>query len=150
METWSDWLAPHGVPEERWNDASAVVDPDGTGPRIDFQRVPEEKTLKNRLHLDLKVGGRRATTLLLTLRLDRPSTVFRTFRLIGLVAITITGVVYHVALAGLFDLSGLHKLGDQLVNTVVPLMAVTGWLIFGPRTQTSPRVAWLSALYPLC
>ena len=58
-ETWSDWLAAHGVPEERGNDASAVVDPGGTGPRIYFQRVPESKTVKNRLHLDLNFGGGR-------------------------------------------------------------------------------------------
>src|SRR5260370_9858861 len=46
-----------------------------------------------------------ATTGLLALRLDRPSTVFRTFRLIGLVAITVTGVVYHVALASISTLA---------------------------------------------
>ena len=46
-----------GIPEERWNDASAVVDPDGKGPRIFFQRVPEGKTAKNRMHMDLNVSG---------------------------------------------------------------------------------------------
>ena len=95
---------------------------------------------------NLIVGG---TTLLLALKLDRPSTVFRTFRLIGLVAITVTGVVYHVALASIFDLDGIDQLGNQLVHTVVPLLAVVGWLIFGPRGQTSLRVAWLSLLFLL-
>ena len=47
----------NGVPEERWNDASAIIDPDGTGPRIYFQRVPEPKAVKNRLHLDVNAGG---------------------------------------------------------------------------------------------
>lgn len=55
--SWPEWLAAHGIPEERWNDASAVVDPDGNGPRIYFQRVPEGKTVKNRLHLDLNVSA---------------------------------------------------------------------------------------------
>jgi len=36
---------------------SAIVDPDGTGPRIFFQYVPESKTVKNRVHLDLNIGG---------------------------------------------------------------------------------------------
>ena len=36
-----------------------MVDPDGLGPRIYFQRVPEGKTVKNRVHLDLNVGGPR-------------------------------------------------------------------------------------------
>ncbi len=96
---------------------------------------------------NLIAGG---TALLLAVRLDRPSTVFRTFRLIGLVAITVTGVVYHVALASLFDLDGVHQLGNQLVHTVVPLLTVVGWLIFGPRGYTSRRVAWLSLLFPAC
>jgi Glyoxalase-like domain len=56
-QRWEDWLRDQGIPEERWNDASAVVDPDGAGPRIYFQRVPEPKTVKNRVHLDLDVSG---------------------------------------------------------------------------------------------
>jgi len=40
-----------------------------------------------------------ATTLPLAVRLDRTSPVFRTFRLFGLVAITVTGIVCHVALS---------------------------------------------------
>ena len=56
----AEWLAfqdEQGIPEERWNDASAVIDPDGTGPRIFFQRVPEPKSVKNRLHLDINASG---------------------------------------------------------------------------------------------
>jgi hypothetical protein len=55
--TWEDALRSWGIPEENWNDASAIVDPEGKGPRIYFQRVPEGKVAKNRLHLDLNVGG---------------------------------------------------------------------------------------------
>jgi hypothetical protein len=44
------------VPESEWNRASAAQDPDGVGPRLFFQRVPEGKTVKNRLHLDVRVG----------------------------------------------------------------------------------------------
>ena len=57
FDTWAAFLQHRGVPEERWNDASAVIDPDGKGPRIFFQRVPEGKTAKNRLHMDLNVSG---------------------------------------------------------------------------------------------
>ncbi len=62
-ETWEAFLRAQDVPEERWNDASAIVDPDGRGPRIFFQRVPEPKTAKNRLHMDLNVSGPRGTAL---------------------------------------------------------------------------------------
>ncbi len=55
--SWEDWLRAHHVPEDQWNSASAIVDPDGQGPRIFFQRVPEPKTVKNRVHLDVNVGG---------------------------------------------------------------------------------------------
>ena len=55
--TWPDFLAAQGVPEEEWNSANAVVDPAGNGPRLYFQRVPEPKTVKNRVHLDVNVGG---------------------------------------------------------------------------------------------
>ena len=51
--SWEDFLTRNDIAEDRWNDASAIVDPDGTGPRIYFQRVPEGKEVKNRVHLDL-------------------------------------------------------------------------------------------------
>jgi Glyoxalase-like domain len=57
--SWPDFLTAQGIPESEWNSASAVVDPDGKGPRIFFQRVPEGKVVKNRVHLDLNVGGPR-------------------------------------------------------------------------------------------
>ena len=55
--TWEEALVAWGVPESAWNDRSAVVDPDGAGARVFFQRVPEPKQVKNRVHLDLNVGG---------------------------------------------------------------------------------------------
>lgn len=33
--------------------ATAASDPDGRGPRLFFQKVPEPKTAKNRVHLDV-------------------------------------------------------------------------------------------------
>ena len=34
-----------------------MVDPGGAGPRIFLQKVPEPKTVKNRVHLDVQVGA---------------------------------------------------------------------------------------------
>ena len=53
FDTWEAWLTSMGIPQEDWNAASAVVDPEGAGPRIFFQRVPEPKTVKNRMHFDM-------------------------------------------------------------------------------------------------
>jgi hypothetical protein len=61
FDTWEDALRSWGVPEDAWNSRSAVVDPDGEGPRIFFQQVPEPKTVKNRVHLDINASGPRGT-----------------------------------------------------------------------------------------
>ena len=38
-------------------DGASLVDPDGNGPAIGFLRVPEGKTAKNRMHIDIRVAG---------------------------------------------------------------------------------------------
>ena len=64
FDVWHDFLREVGVPESQWNSRSAAEDPDGDGPRLFFQQVPEGKTAKNRVHLDLRaapgLAGRRA------------------------------------------------------------------------------------------
>jgi hypothetical protein len=58
-DTWEQWLRAFDVPEEEWGDGGALVDPEGVLPSLSFLRVPEPKTVKNRLHLDLDVSGGR-------------------------------------------------------------------------------------------
>jgi hypothetical protein len=55
-ESWQEFLKNAGVPESDWNKANAREDPDGKGPRLFFQRVPEAKKVKNRVHLDVNVA----------------------------------------------------------------------------------------------
>lgn len=43
----------------QWASASACHDPDGVGPRLLFQQVPEPKTVKDRIHLDLHFSENR-------------------------------------------------------------------------------------------
>lgn len=76
--TWREYWEDMGVPDEELTDGAgdnpeSVVDPSGRGPRIWFQRVPESKVVKNRVHLDLKVGGGR--TVPLAERRERVTTV---------------------------------------------------------------------------
>lgn len=40
-------------------DVAAASDPAGRGPRLYFQRVPEEKVAKNRVHIDVSVQEER-------------------------------------------------------------------------------------------
>jgi hypothetical protein len=43
-----------------FRDVAAASDTEGRGPRLFFQRVPEGKAAKNRVHLDLQVGAEAA------------------------------------------------------------------------------------------
>lgn len=54
--SWEDFLRANDIPLPDTGSISAIVDPDGVGPRILFLRVPEPKTVKNRVHLDLRTG----------------------------------------------------------------------------------------------
>ncbi|RZT84425.1 hypothetical protein EV383_1266 [Pseudonocardia sediminis] len=56
LAAWDDFLARIGVPEDQRNTRSAIEDPDGHGPRMFFQQVPEDKVAKNRLHLDVRAA----------------------------------------------------------------------------------------------
>lgn len=56
LAAWDDFLARIGVPEDQRNSKSAVEDPDGDGPRLFFQQVPEDKVAKNRVHLDVRAA----------------------------------------------------------------------------------------------
>lgn len=64
------------------------------------------------------------TCLLLAIRLDRRSQTFAAFRLLGVVAIAITGLVYHAAIAHLVEFHGWALAADQLTHTVAPLAGV--------------------------
>jgi hypothetical protein len=52
-------LALDYVPEPGYDDphGASIVDPEGVGPAIGWLRVPEGKTAKNRLHIDIRVAG---------------------------------------------------------------------------------------------
>jgi hypothetical protein len=58
--TWPECFASWGIPEEEWNDAAYIEDPGGVRPSISFLKVPEPKVVKNRVHLDVQVGGGRS------------------------------------------------------------------------------------------
>lgn len=62
--SWDAYWRSRGVPDDELGQGDdSLVDPDGHGPRMWFQQVPEGKVVKNRLHLDLDVGGGRSAPL---------------------------------------------------------------------------------------
>lgn len=54
FESWDAFS--DSLPAEARNSASASEDPAGNGPRLFFQRVPESKVVKNRVHLDVRAA----------------------------------------------------------------------------------------------
>jgi hypothetical protein len=51
----SDTMRHNG--ELVWREGAAIRHPSGDAPRVLFQLVPEPKTVKNRVHLDVRVGA---------------------------------------------------------------------------------------------
>ncbi|MEU0939662.1 VOC family protein [Embleya sp. NPDC005971] len=52
--TWDDFN--RSLPPEQRDSSFSCADPSGVGARLYFQRVPEGKVVKNRVHLDVRVG----------------------------------------------------------------------------------------------
>ena len=69
FDGWNAYWRSIGVPEEELADSDdagdSLIDPSGRGPRIWFQRVPEAKSVKNRLHFDLDASGGRTVDIAL-------------------------------------------------------------------------------------
>ncbi len=60
FDSWDDFYRSIGVPEEELGiGADSIADPNGEGPRIWFQVVPEAKSIKNRIHIDVLASGGR-------------------------------------------------------------------------------------------
>ena len=57
FDTWEAFAESHGMGPEAVERYGAVIDPDGAGPRLLFQMVPEGKAAKNRVHLDVVAPG---------------------------------------------------------------------------------------------
>jgi Glyoxalase-like domain len=56
--TWDDFRRDIGFPESELGlGADSIIDPDGRGPRIWFNVLPDAKVVKNRLHLDIHASG---------------------------------------------------------------------------------------------
>ena len=54
---WAKALGYVAEPGYDDRDGASIIDPDGKGPAIGFLRVPEGKTAKNRMHIDIRVAG---------------------------------------------------------------------------------------------
>ena len=60
-----------------------------------------------------------------------------------------TGLVHFVLLRPLLDLDGADYVADKLLHMVVPVLAVVGWAVFGPRPRFDRRSFWWVLAWPL-
>ena len=79
----------------------------------------------------------------------RDETWVAALRLAGLVMITVTGIVYHLLLAGDDQRTGLGFYTDLGLHTVVPILAVVGWLVVGPHRLFSWSILLRAVLLPV-
>lgn len=79
----------------------------------------------------------------------RSGPVFDTFRLASVVMITITGLIYALVLAKVWEPTGWQKIADETLHYSVPTLAVVGYLVFGPRPRFSLTTLGWSLTIPL-
>lgn len=88
------------------------------------------------------------TAATLVLNPDRDGPLWRVLRLEALFGIAVTGVVYTTLLRGVVDLHGASAITNALVHYVAPLLAVIGWLVFGPRPRITENTLLISLIWP--
>jgi hypothetical protein len=79
----------------------------------------------------------------------RRDPVFAVFRLASLTMITVTGVIYALVLAPIWDPTGWSRVADETLHYAVPVLAVFGYVLFGPRPRFDQATLWRAALVPL-
>lgn len=82
-------------------------------------------------------------------RPDRDGRTWRILRVSALVGMTVTFVVYVIALRPLIHLEGTAKFCDIGFHYVAPLMTVFGWLLFGPWPRIDTRSLFRHLVWPV-
>lgn len=77
------------------------------------------------------------STATLALGRDRDTRVWRALRLDAVVLATVGGLVHFFFLRPLLDLTGWDLVADRLLHIAVPLLALAGWLVLGPRGRAT-------------
>lgn len=87
------------------------------------------------------------TAAVLALSMASPPRWLSAVRLAALLDIAVTGIVFRLALADLHDLEGRAAAADFVLHALVPIVAVVGWVIYGPRGRISKStIAWATVV----
>jgi hypothetical protein len=87
-----------------------------------------------------------AATLLVNAAYD--GRVWRVLQLEALFGITVTGIVYSTLLRGVVELHGAAAITNALLHYAAPLLAVIGWLRFGPRPRITENTLVVALVWP--
>jgi len=74
--------------------------------------------------------------------------LWRVLQLDALFGITVTGIVYSTLLRGVVELRGAAAITNALLHYAAPLLAVIGWLLFGPRPRIAENTLVVSLVWP--
>ncbi|TWP37706.1 Pr6Pr family membrane protein [Leekyejoonella antrihumi] len=124
----------------RGSDVLTSAEPPGSGERL-IRFFSYFTILSNLLVL--------YTSATLTANPSRSGRVWNVLRLDAITGIVVTGVVHWFFLRPLLRLSGGPLVADKLLHVVVPVLAVVGWLVFGPRLRIGWGTVLPSLIYPL-
>jgi uncharacterized membrane protein len=81
---------------------------------------------------------------------NRDGRAWRIVRLMALIGITVTGVVYSTVLARVHEPKGWEQVSTNTVfHYIVPTMMVLGFLLFGPRPRIDRTTLALTLIWPL-
>lgn len=75
--------------------------------------------------------------------------LWRVIRLDGLLGITVTGIIHWFFLRPILHLEGWSYATDKILHVAVPLMAVFGWVVFGPRFRITSRTILAATIWPI-
>ena len=86
----------------------------------------------------------------LAFRPHRDGPVWRVLRIDALIGITVTGVVYSTVLARIHEPKGWQQTSTNAAfHYIVPILAVVGWLLFGPRPRIDRATVLRSLAWPV-
>ncbi len=80
---------------------------------------------------------------------QRDGPAWRILRVMSLLGITITGLVYGIVLAPTSHPHGVAAVANVLLHYVSPVMMIGGWLAFGPRPRVTASTLAAALLWPL-
>lgn len=131
------WLLLAGGQDVNSGQASAAV-----GPSTRFVRFFSYFTIQSNLFVLAVATG-------LAIDPRRDGRFWRVVRLDALLGIAVTGVVFATLLSGLIDHQGAAAWANAGFHYVSPIMALLGWLLFGPRPRIDARTIAFAFAWPL-